>query len=359
MAPAIHQLVAGFRRADAISNEALLMRFLFRKWGLASEIACDISRTSPEQRGEVIDFAALRARIRPEDTVILHLSIGCEANAVFPTLPCRRVILYHNITPAHFFERIDPVAAAALAEGRRQAAALADAAHINLADSEFNARELAAMGYRNPRALPLLIDLKHVLGPADPACVASYSDGLANVLFVGRIAPNKRHDELLRAFHDFQHHVEPRSRLILAGSYDGTEAYRTLLLGQANALELRHVFFTGALDQAHLNACYRKASVFLCMSEHEGFCAPLLEAMCNDVPVVAVAAAAVPETMAGAGVLIRDRDYPLIAETMGRLVHDPALRAAVIERQRRRIEAYRARDFEAELRSALAGKDAP
>lgn len=353
MSAAIHQLVAGFRRGDAISSEALLMRFLFRKWGMESDIACGPSSTDPEQRHEVVDIATLRARVRPEDVAILHLSIGCEANEVFPTLPCRKVVLYHNITPSRFFERIDPVTSATLAEGRRQAAALAGVADINLADSEFNARELAAMGYRDPRPLPLMIDLERVHGHVDAGYAARYADGAANVLFVGRVAPNKRHDELLRVFHDFQHHVEPRSRLVLAGSSGGTEAYRTLLLGQAYALELKRVVFTGALGQAQLNACYRTASVFLCMSEHEGFCAPLLEAMYHDVPVVAVAAAAVPETMAGAGVLFRDRDYPLIAEMLGRLVHEPALRAAVIERQRRRIAEYRARDFEAELRAAL------
>lgn len=359
MAPAIHQLVAGFRQGDAISNEALLMRFLFRKWGLDSEIACAAQCVSPDQHDQVIGFDALRARLRPEDTAILHLSIGCEANAVFPTLPCRRVVLYHNITPARFFERIDPSAAASLAEGRRQAAALAGATDVALADSEFNARELAAMGYRDPRPLPLMIDLDRVHGQADAAYAARYDDGAANILFVGRVAPNKRHDELLRVFHDFQHYVEPHSRLVLAGSSGGTEAYRTLLLGQAYALGLKRVVFTGPLPQAQLNACYRTASVFLCMSEHEGFCAPLLEAMHHDVPVVAVAAAAVPETMAGAGILFRDRDYPLIAETLGRLVHDPALRAAVVERQRKRIAAYRARDFEAELRAALLGTARP
>ena len=352
MSAAIYQLVAGFRRGDAISNEALLMRFLFRGWGLESDIVCGASSTDPFERNEVMDFDALRARVRPEDTAILHLSIGCEANKVFAALPCRKVILYHNITPARFFERIDAMTTKTLAEGRRQAAALAGVADINLADSEFNARELAAMGYRDPRPLPLMIDLDR-FQKVDEGFAGRLSDGAVNVLFVGRVAPNKRHDELIRVFHDFQHYVEPHSRLVLAGSFAGTEAYRTLLLGQAYVLALKRVVFTGPLKQDELNACYRTASVFLCMSEHEGFCAPLLEAMYHDVPVVAVSAAAVPETMGGAGVLFRERNYPLIAETMGRLVRDPQLRASVVERQRRRIAEYRARDFSAELRAAL------
>ena len=353
MSAAIHQLVAGFRLGDAISNEALLMRSLFRQWGLESEIACSPSSTEPEQRHDIVDFATLRARIRPEDTAILHLSIGCEANAVFASLPCRKVILYHNITPARFFERIDPATTAALAEGRRQARELAGVADINLAVSAFNARELVDMGYRDPHVLPLMIDLERVHGEVDASYAARYADGAVNILFVGRVAPNKRHDELLRVFHDFQHYVEPRSRLVLAGSSGGTEAYRTLLLGQAYALELKRVVFTGSLGQAQLNACYRTASVFLCMSEHEGFCAPLLEAMYHDVPVVAVGDAAIPETLGGAGILFAERNYPLIAETIGRLVRDTALRESVLARQRRRVDEYRARDFAAELRAAL------
>ena len=354
MAAAIYQLVAGFRRGDAISNEALLMRFLFRKWGCPAEIACATGAVSPDDQDGIISLEELRARVRPEDTAILHLSIGCEANEVFPSLPCRRVILYHNITPPKFFERIDTVAAARLSEGRLQAAALAGVADINLADSAFNASELAAMGYRDPKVLPLMIDLEGAHQKVSPTYATRYRDGAVNVLFVGRVAPNKRHDEILRVFHDLQHYVEPFSRLLLVGTYAGAEGYHTLLLGQAYTLDLRRVVFTGGVTQAELNACYRVATVFLCMSEHEGFCAPLLEATHHDVPVLAVADAAVPETLGGAGVLFHERNYPLIAETIGRIARDPALREAIVAGQRKRLAAYRARDFEAELRAALA-----
>lgn len=353
MAVAIYQLVAGFRRGDAISNESLLMRFHFRKWGFSSEIACSAHSVSPSDGGEVITLEALRARVKPEDIAILHLSIGCEANDVFPLLQCRRVILYHNITPSHFFERIDSTAASLLARGRSQAMALSTSAEINLADSAYNASELRAMGYANPNVLPLLIDLKGAHQDASPVYASRYEDGALNVLFVGRIAPNKRHDELLRVFHDLQHYVEPFSRLIIAGSYSGAEAYHTLLLGQANALELKRVVFTGTLSQADLNACYRAATVFLCMSEHEGFCAPLLEAMHHNLPVLAIGDAAVPETMDGAGILFRERNYPLIAETIAEVAHNPALRQSILEGQRKRLASYQARNFEAELKAAL------
>lgn len=351
--PSIHQLVAGYQRGDAISNTAVLMQRIFRDWGHPSAIYCERGRTSPELRPEVRDLDTLAQSCRPGDIALLHLSIGCRANLLFPSLPCRKVILYHNITPDHYFRHLNPAMAESLAEGRRQAAALAGAAELNLADSAFNARELAAMGYESAGVLPLLVDLRGMHREISTAFRARFDDGAVNVLFVGRVVPNKRHDDLLRVFDAFQHTVEPRSRLLIVGSFHGAEVYHSLLLGAVHALELKRVVFTGAVSQAELNACYRCASVFLCMSEHEGFCAPLLEAMHHDLPVLAADAAAVPETLDGAGILFHERNPALIAETMGRAVQDPAFREAVLARQRQRLRAYLDRDFAGELHAAL------
>jgi glycosyltransferase involved in cell wall biosynthesis len=244
--------------------------------------------------------------------------------------------------------------AAVLDEGRRQVAALAGAAQINLAVSDYNAGELRALGYRDVRVLPLVTDGRFGSGPVDPAMRTRLSDdGCFNVLFVGRVVPNKRHDKLLQVFHHFQHNVEPRSRLVIAGSSSGQEAYKSLLLGSVHTLELRRVLMTEFISAAELNACYATASAFVCMSEHEGFCAPLLEAMAWDVPVFADAQAAIPETLAGAGVLFHGADPATIAETIGQVARDPALRAAVLAKQRERLDAYRRRDVWAELQALL------
>ena len=204
------------------------------------------------------------------------------------------------------------------------------------------------------RVLPLVTDGRFGSGPVDATMRTRLSDdGCFNVLFVGRVVPNKRHDKLLQVFHDFQHDVEPRSRLVIAGSSSGQEAYKSLLLGSVHTLELKRVLMTEFISAAELNACYATASAFVCMSEHEGFCAPLLEAMAWDVPVFADAQAAIPETLAGAGVLFHGADSATIAETIGKVARDPALRAAVLARQRQRLDAYRRRDVWAEIQSLL------
>jgi glycosyltransferase involved in cell wall biosynthesis len=171
---------------------------------------------------------------------------------------------------------------------------------------------------------------------------------------VGRCAPNKRIDDLLNAFAYFQAGVQPESRLIHVGSFAGTERYYYLLLTRVREMGLNNVHFAGAVPQAELNAYYACAHVFLCMSEHEGFCIPLIESMVHDVPVLAYAAGAVPETLDGAGVLFRDKAFDLVSEMMARLSEDSGLRAAVIAGQRNRLERYRARDLAAELAKHLA-----
>jgi glycosyltransferase involved in cell wall biosynthesis len=356
---AIHQLCAGFSRGDAISHEALTLRSLFRSWGCESEIYSELRWTLPALRHEVRDAAELPPSVRPADVLLLHLSIGSPVNDLFRGLACRKAILYHNITPARYFDWVRPETARQLRKGLEQLRALAGAAEVNLADSAFNARELEEAGYGRVRVFPLLLDRARMAGPADPAEVRGFRDGKTNVLFVGRCAPNKRIEDVLAVFAHFQRAEEPDSRLILVGSWAGTEKYYCLLQPLVRNLGLRDVVFRGSVPQPVLQAAYEAADLFLCMSEHEGFCIPLLEAMDRGVPVVALAAAAVPETMDGAGVLAGQKDFPEMAALLGRLHRDRPLRARVVAGQRERVARYFARDLAGELRESLAPLLAP
>lgn len=351
---AIHQFVAGFNSGDAISNEACVLRGIFRDWGFASDIFCELRRITSKLRKEVRDVATAAPFIRPDDVVLLHLSIGSPVNDAFRRLPCRKALLYHNITPPEFFRGVQEQIAAHLRQGREQVVALAGVAGVNLAVSEFNAAELRALGYTNVGVLPLILDFDQLRHDANRATRAEYADGLINILFVGRGAPNKRIDDLVEAFSYFQKFVEPNSRLIHVGSYAGLEQYHALVFTRIRELHLKNVELTGTISQAQLNACYQSADVFLCLSEHEGFCIPLIEAMVHDVPILAYAAGAVPETLAGAGVLFKEKRYDLIAEMLGRLVRDEHLRQSVLAAQRARLARYEHRDLAAELRQRLA-----
>jgi len=350
----IHQFVAGFTHGDAISNEALALRNIFRSWGFASEIYSEPKRILPELRREAGDAAAYRRNAHLDDIVLLHLSIGSMVNDLFAELPCRKALLYHNMTPPEFLRGIQEQMARNLDRGREQARRLAGVPDVVMADSAFNAAELTAMGYSSVQVLPLILDLGKLREKPNRRILRQYNDTLSTVLFVGRCVPNKRIEDILCAVHYFQRYVNPACRFIHVGSYDGIEQYHALLLTFARELQIENVELRGALRQDELNACYRCADLFLCMSEHEGFCIPLIESMVHDVPILAYRAAAIPETLDGAGVLFSEKRFDLVAEMMGRLTRDTALRKAVAQGQRARLNRYEHRDLPGELRAHLA-----
>ncbi|MFA5044168.1 MAG: glycosyltransferase [Kiritimatiellia bacterium] len=354
MRKAIHQFVAGFTAGDAISNEALTLRALFRRWGYAAEIFCEPVHTGPVLRQEARDAARAAEVMGPDDIALLHLSIGSNVNDIFEGLACRKVLRYHNITPAHFFRGLQEELARDLAWGREQARTLAKTAAVNLADSQFNARELIDLGYPDAQVLPLVLDFGAIDTRADRRVLRALRDDRINILFVGRCAPNKCLEDALNAFGYFQKTVEPNARFIHVGSSAGLERYQALLNVYARNLRLNQVVFAGAVPQSELTAYYEAAHLFLCMSAHEGFCIPLIESMAHNLPVLAFAAGAVPETLDGAGVLVREKRWDYIAEMMGQLTRRGPLREAVLRGQQKRLERYQKRSLEAELKEYLA-----
>ncbi|MBN1558575.1 MAG: glycosyltransferase [Lentisphaerae bacterium] len=352
--PRLHQFLAGYSKGDAISNEARVFRHAFRQWGFDSEIYCEGRRILPELRKDARDVSDYRADVRADDVILLHLSIASPLNELFAELPCRKAILYHNVTPAHYFHAINPETARYLERGREQIRRLAGCADVNLADSAYNAHELTEAGYSGVAVLPLAIDFRSLRAAPDRQILKQLAGPTATVLFVGRCAPNKGIEHLLRTFSCFQKTVEPDSQFIHVGSYAGTERYHALLLAETRELGINRAYFVGSVIQSRLNAYYQGADLFVCMSEHEGFCIPVLESMVYDLPVLAFAAGAVPETLDGAGILFREKDPALIAEMMGEILHENGFRARLIEGQRARLARYEARDLLAELRTHLA-----
>lgn len=352
MGQAIHQFVAGFGRGDAVSHEALVFRRILRSWGCDSDIFSEQKRILPELRGDVRDIKTFKTETG--GTVILHLSTGSVVNDLFAAHPGRKIVRYHNITPPEYFRGIAEQTAHVCARGLDQVKRLADKAELALAVSAFNAADLTAQGYRNVHTLPLLLDLPELRGKPSRLVTKDLEDGLTNILFVGRCVPNKRIEDGLAAFYYFQKYVEPNSRFIHIGSFAGMEAYHAMLLTMTREMDIVGVEMPGAVSQSELNAYYRSSHVFLCMSEHEGFCIPLIESMAHGLPILAYDAAAVPETLDGAGVLFREKQLDLVAEMMGRLAKDQPFRNAVIQGQRERLARYEKRDLAAELRRHLA-----
>jgi glycosyltransferase involved in cell wall biosynthesis len=201
--------------------------------------------------------------------------------------------------------------------------------------------------------LPIVLDLDSYRRPASPVVRRLYDDGRTNILFVGRVIPNKKIDDLIRVFALYQRLFDRHSRLLLVGDYRGHEKYYDRLQDLVRERGAEEVVFTGQVDDDELRAAYASADLFLCLSEHEGFCVPLLEAMAFGVPVVAFDAGAVRETLRGGGVLLRDKAPAVVAGLVRRLLTDDALRARVLETQERAMAEVRATDFGALLLDRL------
>jgi len=350
---AVHQLLASLSYGDAISNEALVARGHLRRAGFRSEIFT--YECEARLRHEVRPLEAYEAEATPDTVCLFHFSIGGPASRAAYHAPHRLAVLYHNITPASWFATFHPHLARLCHDGRRELAAFASRAELGLADSEYNRRELEQAGYAPTAVLPVVLDFEaYGRVPAAPIVRKLYGADRRNIVFVGRIIPSKRIEDLLRVFAVFQRHVDRRSRLLIVGDYRGQERYFTRLVQMSAALKLRDVVFTGRVEDDERRAYYEAADVFLGLSEHEGFCVPLLEAMAYDVPVVAFDAGAVRETLGGAGVLLTNKSPELVAELLGRLLGDAALRASILRGQREAIARWKGMDFAALLRERLA-----
>jgi len=335
----IHQWVPAAHRGDAIGDSARTVRGFLRGMGHESEIfALTIDDDLREDVLPFADGAATRG-----DVTIFHFALPSPMTGAFATLPGARVLQYHNITPAHFFAPYDPGIFRIAALGRQELASLAQATDLALGDSEFNRRELVELGFGKTGVMPIAIDTARITtAPPHPALDKMLRDGLTNFLFVGRIVPNKRIEDIVRLAEQFKRYIDAHYRFIFVGRTDGVPRYYAAIRALVQRFEMLpdRFLFPGAVSDWELAAYYRTASVYISMSEHEGFCVPLLEAMAADVPVLAYASTAVPETLGGAGVLFEPKDMEYAAELLGQLAFDPDLRARVIAGQRRRLADF-------------------
>jgi glycosyltransferase involved in cell wall biosynthesis len=339
----VHQLLSGAGPHDAITTEARLFRRHFEQWGWGG--ADHAFRISPGLGGAITTADRLNAA--PDDILLLHHSAGWPALERLLALPNRKLLLYHNVTPPHWLWDWAPVVGAHCAAGREQLAELVRAVDIAAADSAFNAGELAELGAERTTVIPLLVE-RQALGAPDHSDRASPP----HVIFVGRLSPHKRQDELIRTFALYRRHRAPDARLTLVGD-PISAAYVSHLRALADALAPGAVGIESGLPVGELGARYRSATAFLCMSEHEGFCIPLTEAFHFGVPVIARPFGAVPEVCGDAAILVEDSDPAVIAELLHVLHGDAELRAELRRRGHERLAAFEPGVIAQRLRAAV------
>ncbi|MCB0330095.1 MAG: glycosyltransferase [Bdellovibrionales bacterium] len=332
---AVHQLVHTLSYGDAISSEVLSLQRVFHEAGYESEIFS--LHTHPKLKGRSKELTEFPNEFSGE--VLLHYSLGSPLNDRYRSLTsATRSIIYHNLTPSRWFEGVNPRIVENIRQGEEELPELLAISDRVIADSTFNADELRSHGV-DPIVLPLPIDpARWSHEPNEGITRILRSQPGPHLLHVGRFAPNKCLEDVIRAFYFYRRYIAPQSRLWLVGIEIDTELYAFSIRYLVEQLGLRDaVEFPGCLADSELRSLYEGADLYLCMSEHEGFCLPVIEAMHFGLPVVAYSSSALPETIGEGGVLVNSKEPAHLAVLFDEILRSSDLRSKLVIAGRSRV----------------------
>ncbi len=333
----IHQMLPDFSYGDAIGNDVLGIQKVLKDWGYDSEIYAQ--HVHSRLAGIARPFQEYQQIGSPKKILIFHFSIGSELSEFVKRLPDRKILIYHNITPPHFFKGINAEVERRCAWGYEELKKLAPYFDLGLGVSDFNRQDLERAGFRKTGVLPIFLDFKNYHLAQEVALKKSLQDGKVNILHVGRLVPQKKIEDLIKVFYLFQKRLFPESRLILVGTDSGVRNYSGAVKRMVEELELTEkVLFAGFASFRELITYYAASHLYLCLSEHEGFCVPLVESMFFGLPVIAYLTGGIPETLGRAGLGIADKNFEAIAELMALVLEDQDLRENIIARQKERLK---------------------
>jgi glycosyltransferase involved in cell wall biosynthesis len=314
----VHQLVSSFVPGDAISNFALFLKGILGEEGFRSEIFSE--NISPELLNHSRHISEYRTVDSQENILLAHYSIASMAMVALPLFKAKKVLLYHNITPYQYWVEIDSLTAFHCLRGRTDLTQILPYVHHGIAFSDFSLEDLRKRGLTRITVFPLRMDVDRLKLPPDSITLRLFDGKKRRILVAGRVAPNKKIEEAIRIAS-----IIPDVWLIVAGSFSSAKPYYYALLEEAKRLNVK-CDFTGHLPQKDLNALYKVADVLLVVSDHEGFCLPILEAFHFQLPVIAHAIGGIPETANGAALLFEEQHPEIVAGLISKIFRDPELR---------------------------------
>lgn len=337
--PRIIQLVSTVNYGDAVGNDVIAIQNALRGAGYTTAIFAETIHPKIPS-GTVFSIEILPA-LREDDVILYHFAAEDHFEEFIKKAPCKVVLRYHNVTPPHFFDGYDAKAKLNTERGLAEIKALKDDIDYGIVVSEFNRDDLISYGYKCPiDVAPILVQFDDYRQTPNQKVIEKYKDEKHNVLFVGRMAPNKKVEDVISSFAEYKKTYDRDARLFLVGSFQETDKYYNELLRHIDKLGVEDVIFPGHIGFDEILAYYSIADLFLCMSEHEGFCVPLVEAMFFGVPIVAYDSCAVPNTLGGSGCLVHQKDYKDIANKMFDIVNNADRQKTLIDGQNNRLKAF-------------------
>ena len=343
----IIQVLPTMSYGDAVSNDAINIDKILRKNGYISELYAE--NIDKRVKDKVFYISKLK-KVNKNDILIYHKSTGTDLSFSLQKYKCKKIMRYHNITPGKYMEKYNKYLYNLVEYGRKGLKYASTYFDYSLAVSDYNKNELDELKYKNIMTVPILIPFGDYEKVPDKKIIKTYSDGKKNILFVGRIAPNKAHEDIIKSFYYYKKYVSEDSRLILVGNDGGFENYSKLLKKLIKELNLESdVIFPGHIKFEEILAFYKVADLFLCMSEHEGFCVPLVESMFFEIPILAYNSSAIKYTLGNSGVIVNKKDYFLISELMNFILSDENVKKEIIKKQNKRLEDFKLEKVEKQL----------
>ncbi len=350
----VNQWVPSFHRGDAIGDTASHLKRFLRSKGFQSNIYCLERDPGLESESEL--FSKFPAPDK-KDITLFHFALPSPMTQAFKEIPGKKALIYHNITPPEFFKDFSEEMERITRIGREEVACLAGHTHLALADSEYNRQELESFGFKRTEVFPLFIDFEKYRKPLNQFVHDLYRDERTNILFVGRIVPNKKIEDMIRVVQYYKKFISPLVRLIIIGKTSSLPQYYQVLIKFVDEFFIQpdEVVFTGHIPDSEMFALYRASDVFLSLSEHEGFGLPFIESLVFDLPVIAYNCTAVPYTLGKAGVLVNRKDFRMLGELIHKTAEDKALREKVIQGQRKRLEEFKSLQTQEKLLEHIKG----
>jgi len=326
----IHQFTPTLSPADGISQAVLYIQKLLLELGFKSEIYIADTKIDYTFKHKIHHITQYNQS--PDQTLLYHHAIGHSYHDQILRFCDKKILIYHNITPSHFFKD-SPLLKSLCDQGRRQ---LQDAAHHfigAIADSAYNAKELKAYGYKAVKELTLLLDSDQIkTTKPDPKLLQKYEDSY-NILFVGRIVSNKAQHQLIETLFFLKEMGATNTKLFLVGAI-AQEEYFTYIQNLIKRLSLtQEVIITKGVNESELASYYHLANLYLSLSNHEGFGIPLVEAMCYNIPVLAYDIGGISSALPKES-LLKVKAPSSVAKAILRLQNDPQKRAKIIKKQK-------------------------
>lgn len=348
----IIQLLAAAHTGDATGNQAMLLDRIFNELQYDSRLYA-ITIDDP-LTGKVLPLKMLENEYNPlTDILWMHFNLPSPLSALFSELKGKRIMQFHNFTPPEYFLPFNPQHSKNLGRATSELKELKNVCDISLGDSDFNCRVLKKLGFRNPVCFPLIFNPSIYNNNGAPSIESAFHGATKNILFVSRIAPNKKIEDLMACYTFIKKNIRDDCRLIIAGKYNHDDEYFRYLIRHVGQFRAESVIFTGELTQEELTQYYRSADLFLSFSEHEGFFMPLLEAFYFGVPVVARDSTVVGETAGDAACLIEGRDIVRTAMLAVEVLENNELRNSMIKKGRERLKYFYPDKAKARLKKLL------